>query len=77
LIMNYVVNVIVTTLLDFHIFWGEWIQDDYVKKFRPRSCMFMQKIRLGWFHSFLMNDNPSLKNPSHTKNFKAIDIFWC
>jgi hypothetical protein len=48
LIMDYVVNVIVTTLLDFRIFWGEWIQDDYVKKIRPRLCMFMQKIRLGW-----------------------------
>jgi hypothetical protein len=44
-------------------------------KFKPRSCMFMQKIRLGLFHSFLMDDNPYLKNPSHVVFFKAIDIF--
>jgi hypothetical protein len=34
-------------LLKFLMFKGERIKDDYIKKFRPRTCMAMQNISKG------------------------------
>jgi hypothetical protein len=41
LIINYVVNVVGTTLLGFYIFRGERIDDGYIQFYKPRICMVM------------------------------------
>ncbi len=42
LIVDYVVNVIGTTLPGFYIFRGERIYDDYIQLCKLRICMVMQ-----------------------------------
>jgi hypothetical protein len=42
LTINYVVNVIGTTLLRFYVFKGDKIQDDCIQLYKPGTCKFMQ-----------------------------------
>ncbi len=51
LIINYVVNVVRTTLPGFHIFKGENIRDDYIQFCKPRTCMAVQSK--AWITTFL------------------------
>jgi hypothetical protein len=49
--MNYVVNVKGGFLLTFYIFRGEWLQEDYIKDYKHKTCMTMEKK--DWMRTFL------------------------
>jgi hypothetical protein len=40
-IINCAINVARINLLGFYIFKGERLQDDYIKSYKPKSCMAM------------------------------------
>jgi hypothetical protein len=45
LTINYAINDVIANLLRFYIFKGERLQDNYIKFFKPRSCMAR---RINW-----------------------------
>jgi len=51
LTINCVVNATKSSLLRFYIFRGEKLKDDYIKHYRTRTCMAMQ--RKTWLTLFL------------------------
>ncbi len=51
LIVNYIINVVGTTLLGFYIFRGEKIHDDYIQLYKLGKCMAMQSK--AWMTTYL------------------------
>jgi len=54
LIINYVINVVGTTLLGFYIFRRERICDGYIQRYRLGTCMVMQSK--AWMTTFLFKE---------------------
>jgi hypothetical protein len=46
LIINFVVNAVGVALLDFYIFKGSTMQEEYIKLCTPGTCMALQKKNL-------------------------------
>jgi hypothetical protein len=54
LIIKFAVNVVRGVLLRFYIFKGERLRNDFIKLYKPWTCMVMQKR--AWMTSFLFKE---------------------